>query len=75
MLEIKATVLKHKTLKGVHGMIHEGMLLPSGSGLVPQLYPEYADKKWLTRALEFPIGLGDYDVINVNVSYLNVKEG
>jgi hypothetical protein len=72
MTKIKATVLLHKTIKGNHGMVKNGILYKSCSGIVPQLFPLYCTKEWLEKAIQISekgTSLDDFDIVNVTLTY------
>ncbi len=72
MKKIFATVLKHKTLEGFHGMIRQNILYRTGPGLVPDLFPEYADRLWLLKSIKgynspHVTSLDEFEVVKVVV--------
>ncbi len=69
---MEATVLKHKTKTGYHGMVMSGILHRTGTGVTPQLFPEYADKEWIQKSIKYAGAevLSDYEIQKVVVNFI-----
>ena len=60
-------------MKGYHGMVMHSTLFRTGTKVVPQLFPEYADKDWLQKSIKdyntpYVNSLDEFDIVQVTVS-------
>lgn len=71
-MTIKAKILKHKKLKGVHGVLKNGILFNASSPIIPTIFPKDTTEESLDTLIkgvnEPYVKLKDFELVKVTVT-------